>query len=179
VSVAKALSHPLTLLLAGAAITSIVAPAITRGWQDHEKELAVKSQLVGELTEKTSTFLAAIQFAQVGAKDDDLKAVNQAYKQFLVDSAVLGSRLSARFPNPSVTKQWRAYAHLVEDLYSLLGSAGDERRARAILAAYQHTAEPLSGEAEAERKRLIRAVGNRPGEEWAALYGEALGQLDD
>jgi hypothetical protein len=54
----KVLSHPLTLLLTGAVVTSLVVPAITRGWQDHQKALAVKSELVEDMTAKTSRFLA-------------------------------------------------------------------------------------------------------------------------
>jgi len=178
---AKVLSHPLTLLLAGAVLTSIVVPAITRSWQDHEKELAVKSQLVEGLTAKTSEFLAAIQFARIGREAEDGKAANDAYKQFLVDSAVVGSRLSARFPNTSLAARWRAYSRLVEDLYSL-GSASNESqvatRPHDILAAYQRTAEPLSEQAEAERRRLIRVVHGTFEKEWAGFYGEVLGQRD-
>lgn len=178
---AKLLAHPLALLAAGALVTSIVVPAITRSWQDHEKELAVKSQLVDDVSAKTSTFLAAIQFARVRGEDENAKAVNDAYKQFLVDGAVLASRLSARLRNRSIAARWRSYTHLVEDLYAL-GGVGDERavaaQSRAILTAFQRTAEPLSRDAEAERRRLIERGRAAAGAEWAALYGEALGQRD-
>ena len=138
---AGALSHPLTLLLAGALVTSLVVPSITRQWQDHEKELAVKSQLVEDMTAQTSRFLAAIQIARVApGEKENVAAVNDAYEKWLTESAVLTARLDARLPDERIATRWRAYVHLVEDLYAVRGGQDEAAMgggANAVLAAYQ------------------------------------------
>ncbi len=174
------LSHPLTLLLVGGVLTSLVVPGVTRSWQDHEKALAVKSALVEDLTLKTTRFLAAIQFARASSAVHDAKAVNKAYKQFLVDSAVLGARISARFPDGEIAERWSSYVRLVELFYALGGPViqGSNEDPRAILARYTRTAKPLSPTAQAERNRLSARGTTASERDWLALYGEVLGQRD-
>jgi len=188
--VGKALSHPLTLLLVGAAVSSLVVPAISRRWQDHREALAVKSELVEEMTAKTSRFLAAIQFARVGADAPiagdgagDGAAANDAYKQFLVDGAVIASRLSARFDDRRIATRWRAYTRLVESLYALgardLDDPGLRTDVAAILRRYRAATAPLASRDDVERKRLVAEYGaaRDPGG-WGALYAEVQAERD-
>jgi hypothetical protein len=56
VSVAK---HPLVLLAAGALVSGLLVPALTRGAQNHQKGLEIKSDLVRSMSAAASPFLAA------------------------------------------------------------------------------------------------------------------------
>lgn len=56
VSVAK---HPLVLLAAGALVSELLVPALTRGAQNHQKGLEIKSDLVRSMSAAASPFLAA------------------------------------------------------------------------------------------------------------------------
>jgi hypothetical protein len=43
------ISNPLVLLIVGAVISGILVPYITRQWQDHQKELELKTELVSRI----------------------------------------------------------------------------------------------------------------------------------
>jgi formylmethanofuran dehydrogenase subunit A len=53
-------------LLVGALIWSILVPSSTRQWQNHEKELEMKSGLVEDINNSVTDFVMAVQFAEVG-----------------------------------------------------------------------------------------------------------------
>src|SRR3954465_8200034 len=101
VLVGKVLGHPVFLLVLGAAVSSLLIPAITRGWQNHEKQLQIKTGLVTDMSSSLTTFLMAIQFAEVQSEasgaapkgellkraEATFERANQAYYSFEVSSA--------------------------------------------------------------------------------------------
>ena len=51
-SIYEWLSHPLLLLLVGALVSSYLLPLLTQSWQNHQKELELKSALVSQISEE-------------------------------------------------------------------------------------------------------------------------------
>jgi len=58
VTVEEIFGHPLTLLLVGAGVTSVVIPWVTNKWQDHKKKLEIKVELASKMSEVVSNALA-------------------------------------------------------------------------------------------------------------------------
>lgn len=55
------LQHPLLLLVVGALISSYIIPLYTKAWQDHQKELELKTDLVSEISDATASILTKTQ----------------------------------------------------------------------------------------------------------------------
>lgn len=120
-SVYQWLSHPLLLLIVGAIISSYLIPALTRRWQDHQKELELKTTLVGEISESVMRMIVISQFAAVGGLSFTQDDFDQAYLKWSVDSSVIGSKLWAYFPKTNIPTDWETYTNLVSEFYALTG----------------------------------------------------------
>jgi hypothetical protein len=81
------LRHPLTVLLVGALISGLLIPAFTRRWQNHQKALEIKTELVSELSKSIMGIIMAIQFVRVGAKSQKQADFDQAYREWEIESA--------------------------------------------------------------------------------------------
>lgn len=163
------LRHPLLLLAAGAMLTGLLVPSITRRWQDRQKELEVKTGLVAEMSETFMTIVLEIQFVRVRrelrqagllAESAEEVAARQAkfddaYHAWEVKSAVTEAKLQAYFPGSDIPEEWVRVSEAVTNLYALEGQ-GDQDR-------------------EASMKRLAEAfdVHNGP-PSWAALRSGIL-----
>src|SRR5262245_22494393 len=55
---------PLLAVLLTAALSGYVVPRITRRWQDHQKELEIKTSLVEAISDEVLQFILAMQFAE-------------------------------------------------------------------------------------------------------------------
>lgn len=121
------LKHPLTVLLVGALISGLLIPAFTQRWQNHRKALEIKTELVSDLSKSIMGIVMATQFAHVGAKSQEQADFDQAYRDWEIESAVIGTKLQAYFPNTTIPTQWKAFSALVTDFYALEGIAGGER----------------------------------------------------
>lgn len=121
------LAHPLSLLIVGAAVSSLVVPALTRGWQDHQKELEVKTNLVSEIAEAATRFFVAVQFAELRAASQRHEDFDAAYRDWEVKSAVIASKLRAYFPGRVVEVDWEAYTAFAARLYTLATATGKEK----------------------------------------------------
>jgi hypothetical protein len=85
-------------LIATALISNFLVPAITRRWQDHQKELELKTGFVSEISESVLDILLAIQFAEVAAGSQTQEQYNEAYRNWEKRKAVIGAKLRAYFP---------------------------------------------------------------------------------
>ena len=100
------LSHPLTLLLAGAALTGWLLPRLVRGWQDQRKALEVKASLVERVTRAVMDITTAVQFSLVGAASQSLENFDKAYRDWQLEKWVLTSVIGAYFRNAAVLEAW-------------------------------------------------------------------------
>lgn len=130
------LASPLLIAVIGSFLVYWLIPQLTRGWQDHAKILEVKTGLVADMSDSvgnatmTGRFIAS---GLIGRATDDpnatQRAFNDAYQNWTVKSAVIGSQLAAYFPRSDLAPRWRSYANVVTDFLQL--SARGRRSDRA------------------------------------------------
>src|SRR5262245_28005345 len=121
------LKHPLTVLLVGALISGLLIPTFTRRWQNHQKALEIKTQLVSELSKSIMEIIMAIQFVHLDAKSLTQADFDKAYRNWEIESAVVGTQLQAYFPDTTIPAEWTTFSALVTDLYALEGVDPNER----------------------------------------------------
>ena len=99
------LKHPLFLLVLGAILTGLVLPSITRRWQNYQKELDLKTELVAEMSKSLMTVLETFEFSILHSLDGTESVNkhstgrNEVLKEWKIWSCVIGSKLHAYFPN--------------------------------------------------------------------------------
>ncbi len=104
------LSHPFFLLLAGGVLTGIIIPKISRKWQNYQKELDLKTELVTEMSESVMTIVMTFEFFLL-QDEEGLNTINKEelrnkLKEWRIRSCVIGSKLHAYFPSHSLHKDW-------------------------------------------------------------------------
>jgi hypothetical protein len=115
---------PLGLLVAGAAVTGLVVPYITRGWQRHQKRLELKVELLRELSEAVTRLITHAQWRDMGAKPElspaDRAEFEWRYGEWEVATQVLQAQLEAYFPDsPDIACHWSSYCDLLRALHKL------------------------------------------------------------
>jgi hypothetical protein len=100
------LSHPLTLLLVGALLTTILGPRLSQGWQDRAKQLELKALLIEDIAQSTETFFSQLQLLELKG-DGAPVSLDDALANWRTSYAVLDAKLSTYFPHVStVEDQW-------------------------------------------------------------------------
>jgi hypothetical protein len=110
------LSSQLGLLILGAIISSLIVPWFFQVWQDYQKELEIKTDLVGKISEDVTRIIMSTQFVllmnnlqhiqTVEQHKEVLDELNEEYKQWEINSAVIGSQLQAYFPHTDLANEW-------------------------------------------------------------------------
>jgi hypothetical protein len=161
------LAHPLVVLLVGAAVTGFLIPTLTRRSQDRQKELELKTELVSELSESIMEMVMAVQFSHMTltrGEDVDLesleKELNQAYREWEVRSAVIGTKLQSYFPATTIPTEWREFSNTVGQFYALEGASYERRQELAL-----NIREKLLG---------MLGPGSVASEDWGDLRGGIL-----
>ena len=122
------LKHPLIILFVGALISGLLVPSITRGWQNHQKALEIKTQLVSEFSKSIMEIIMAIQFAHLGAESQKQADFDKAYRDWEIQSAVIGTKLQAYFPETTIPDEWWGFSELVTQFYALEGIDQSDRQ---------------------------------------------------
>jgi hypothetical protein len=121
---------PLLAVLLTAVLSGYVVPRITRSWQDHQKELEMKTSLVEEVSDAVLQFIIAMQFAE--RKVSTQEAFDEAYRRWEVKRAVLIGKLRVYFRDPTIAQEFESFSDAVSDFYALTGIYHPEYRARQI-----------------------------------------------
>src|SRR5687767_12760316 len=116
---AQFLEHPFTILLAGAAISGLLIPSITRRWQNHQKALEIKTQLVSDLSKSIMEIVMATQFAHLRAPSQQQADFDRAYRDWEIQSGVIGTKLQAYFSGSTIPEEWSQFSEIVTDFYAL------------------------------------------------------------
>jgi hypothetical protein len=111
--------QPYLLLIATALISNFLVPAITRRWQDHQKELELKTGFVSEISESVMDILLATQFAEVSPGSQTQEQFDEGYRTWEKRKAVIGAKLRAYFPKTDLGQAWDQFAEIVTELYVL------------------------------------------------------------
>lgn len=117
--------QPFLLLMATALISNYLIPKITRRWQDHQKELELKTGFVSEISEIVLGIVMAVQFAEVGAASQTQEQFDQAYRTWEVKKAIVGSKIRGYFPNTTLGKDWDEFSEIVSEVYALSGTTDE------------------------------------------------------
>lgn len=121
------LSHPFVLAIFGSVVTvfftGFLIPDLTRGWQDHQKELDLKTALVSDVSSSATKIIIAIQIHEVRYRRQaqvsvpDVASLDNAYRTWQVNSEITRSRLQSYFPGTLIGQHWSLYATLITKLY--------------------------------------------------------------
>ena len=69
--IVRPLSHRFFLLVVGALLTSLVIPSITRGWQDHQRQVELQDELASTITRAATKYIVArARWREVGARGE-------------------------------------------------------------------------------------------------------------
>src|SRR5262245_57180663 len=91
----EALQHPLLLLLVGALISSWIIPSFTRQWQDHQKELELKSDLVGKIGDAVANMVIKAQVKKASPSIIPINEFYDTWQNWESASATIASRIRA------------------------------------------------------------------------------------
>jgi hypothetical protein len=132
-SIKEILSNQFFLLIIGGILTGLLVPYITTQWQNHEKELEIKTNLVSEISESVTRMLMAIQFVEVSQSrgiNNSLKneEYDNEYRDWKINSDVIQSQINAYFPSIDIDENWKKFSNAVEDLYALSGTSREDLR---------------------------------------------------
>ncbi len=111
------LAHPLTLLVVGALLSSLLIPSWTKQWQDRQSELQVKVDLVDRIDSSVTEMMMSIQFTVVGAASQSPAEYDAAYRQWEIDRRLIQSQLRAYYPEEHLAEDWYAHSEQITDFY--------------------------------------------------------------
>jgi hypothetical protein len=184
----KLLSHPLLLLVVGALISRYLIPSLTRRWQDHQKKLELKIDLLNRIGESVNGIVTAIQFAECRVGNPMKEELDHAYRDWEISRAGIGASLRAYFPGSRIGHDWDSYSDLVTDFYSLT-EIQDEKNRKDYLRDIRHrlTGSPdgIDWENLSKKKAALQSLHLRPQEHreylsnWFRLKKAILSQKDD
>lgn len=120
-SVARVLGHPLTITLVGAVLAAVILPPLTRGWQDRQKELDLKRDLVTQLAQSSTVAVRAGIPSTRPTRDE-------ARRAWLVQRSVSNAIIATYFP--SFADCWFTYSDAITAFLEMRSSAGKAPRDR-------------------------------------------------
>jgi hypothetical protein len=134
------LKHPLVIALVGAILSVLIIPAFTRQWQDRQKERELKRTLVADMGESVTEALKTAQFinlnmfglaaGQGAGGPEQQRVFNESQIEWEIQSARIGSQLSAYFPGTALPGEWQRYSEAVTKAYQLVSSLREGVRDR-------------------------------------------------
>jgi hypothetical protein len=122
---------PLLAVVLTAAVSGLVVPEITRHWQDHEKELQLKTGLVDGVNETIMSMLVAIQSVDHGSGISQAK-LDDAYDKWEVQRAMLSGKFKAYFPDEQIGQKFDRLTDAITELYALSSTTDPGFRQRRI-----------------------------------------------
>jgi hypothetical protein len=121
-SLKKGSSHPLVLLIAGAIISSIAIPYYTRQWQDHQKELELKTDLAEKLSRAVSSIIVNARLVQNQVPYLEVKDFGNADIEWEISKQTIASRLESYFPDTSIKQEWIDLSTAITEYINLASS---------------------------------------------------------
>jgi hypothetical protein len=155
---AQWLANPLLVTVVAAFLGSLLIPHITRGWQNHQKALEIKTDLVGQMSESVSDAVATGRIIAADLNPPSPSAQqqewNDGYRAWSSSSASVAARLRA-YAGSQVGSDWRTFAATVTNFFLL--SAYNDARSR------RQQVDAIKGDGDLRRHVHFKPAG------WAAL----------
>ena len=108
-----------------ALLGSWLLPQLTRGWQNHQKSLEIKTGLVSQMSESVSSAVATGRFIAAGLVAESSSdpraeqgAWNDAYRTWTTESASIGAKLRAYF-GAGIGSDWQTFTYVITDYLQL------------------------------------------------------------
>jgi hypothetical protein len=132
---AQWLGNPLVVTVVAAFLGSFLIPHLTRSWQDHQKALEIKTDLVGQMSESVGDAVATGRFiaADLVAPGSQQREWNEGYRAWTTESASIGAGLQA-YVGSEIGSNWRSFGDTVTNFF-LLSADNDPRSRRQQVAA--------------------------------------------
>jgi hypothetical protein len=106
---------------------ALIAPMVTRRWQETERDLEIKKELIAEISELVMTTVMTIYLISPGnsqqiQNDSIQEELYRIYKKWKLDTCVIGSKLHAYFPDHEkgdtpIHIKWRDFSERVDHYY--------------------------------------------------------------
>jgi predicted nucleotide-binding protein (sugar kinase/HSP70/actin superfamily) len=121
VTIEEVLVHPLTLLLIGGGVSSLVIPWITNKWQDHRKELEIKVEIASKMSELIAKLFGSALTSSVRKKqpttDAERDSVYENIAKLFVDFNIIRSKLQSYYSDTEFTNRWYNYWVIINNFY--------------------------------------------------------------
>jgi hypothetical protein len=125
------LSHPLTLLLVGALLTGIIAPRISKAWQDASLAFQLKVSLVEDIVKATEVYFSRLQLLELQGSNAAV-SIDDALAEWRTSYAIIGAKLGTYFhSNTPILTAWEKIGSALWTTYFFLKN--DTPKARRIL----------------------------------------------
>jgi hypothetical protein len=92
-------------------------PLYTRTWQDHQKELELKTELVSEISGAVTPVIISTQ--TIKSSTNPSSNYYTAYQDWEKSSAIVGSKLQAYFHDSPLPRQWNNYSNILTEFVFL------------------------------------------------------------
>lgn len=95
-----------------ALISSLLIPWFFQVWQDYQKELEIKFDLVGRISEAVTKIVLSTQsvlnmyIEDISQKNELINELNGKYSKWEISSSVIESQLKAYFPHTNLASEW-------------------------------------------------------------------------
>jgi hypothetical protein len=134
------ISNQFFLLIVGAVISSLLIPWFFQIWQNQQTELEIKTSLISKISESVIDLIMATQSVILQNNNQQIYTqteinrlfdnLNEKYRQWEIESAIIKSQLRAYFPNSDVSNLWgslkiysNSFSENVTDFYRLSNNA--------------------------------------------------------
>jgi hypothetical protein len=152
------LANPFVVTVVAAILGGLLIPHFTRSWQDHQKELEIKTDLVGQMSESVGDAVATGRFiaADLVPPASQQGEWNDGYRAWTTASASIGAGLRA-YVGSDVGSDWRSFSDTVTNFFLLSANNDPDSRRRQV--------EELMRDGDLRRHVQFKPAG------WAALRG--------
>jgi len=115
----KILTHPLLLLLIGAVISGLLVPYITNQWQNHQKEMEIKTNLVTQISKAVSDIIIVSRMIQIPSFSNTNLSYANTFEDWEVSKSTIGSQIQAYFPQNNIRQEWDNLSSAITDFSGL------------------------------------------------------------
>jgi hypothetical protein len=123
------LSSALAVAVVGAVLSFAFGWAgqrIAREWQEEDKRLEVRTELVQGVSEASADFIGVVRLRGIGAVNDT--ALDTAYRKWAIASSSIRGDLHAYVESEEVQRRWRNYKTNMAHVYYLFRAPDKETR---------------------------------------------------
>lgn len=165
------------LIVVGGAISGLLIPYITNQWQNHQKELEIKTDLVWRISETVMSMIIAVQFAEMsGPTQQSQEEYNKLFREWEISSAVIGSQIRAYFPANNLGSDWDKLSKLVTDVYALSGISVPEIRIKHVEKIQRYFSNSMD---KVDFSQLVNSAERKKYlSQWFKLKGEIIKKKD-